>query len=174
GHNHRAAADNKVRCGTYQLRCVGWDSVQISTVIPIIDSDIAVLNPSEPLKCLAKRSDARLYYRSALGEWMHKHDPPHALRLLRARRERPRGRTAEQRDELAPLQVIELHSVPSQGRIAGYRIRNDQSGGAPLCVNYLTLRNLCRWQPGPEARLFREVQHANATDPLLSGALRGA
>src|SRR5262245_63904572 len=46
GHNHRAAADDKVRCGTYQLRCVGWDSVQISTVISIIDSDIAVLNPS--------------------------------------------------------------------------------------------------------------------------------
>src|SRR5262249_2339463 len=81
----------------YQLRCVGWDSVQISTVISIIDSDIAVLNPSEPLKCLAKRSDARLYYRRALGEWMHKHDAPHSLRLLRARRQRPRCRRAAER-----------------------------------------------------------------------------
>src|SRR5262249_12177939 len=32
---------------------------------------------------------------------------------LRARGERPRSRAAKQRDELAPLQVIELHSVPA-------------------------------------------------------------
>jgi hypothetical protein len=38
--------------------------------------------------------------------------------LLRARRERPRRRATEQRDELAPFQLIELHSVPaSQGRM---------------------------------------------------------
>jgi hypothetical protein len=38
-----------------------------------------------------------------------------------ARRERPRrGAGTEQRDELAPFQFIELHSIPtSQGRIAG-------------------------------------------------------
>jgi hypothetical protein len=51
--------------------------------------------------------------------------------LLRAHRERPRRcRAAEQRDERATFQLIELHSVPvSQGRIAGYRIGEDQSGG---------------------------------------------
>jgi hypothetical protein len=50
-------------------------------------------------------------------------------RLLRARRERPsRRRAAEQRNELAPFQLIELHSFPaSQGRVAGYRIASDQS-----------------------------------------------
>jgi hypothetical protein len=39
-------------------------------------------------------------------------------RLLRACRERPRrSRAAEKRDELAPFQLIELHSIPaSQGR----------------------------------------------------------
>jgi hypothetical protein len=52
-------------------------------------------------------------------------------RLLRTRSERPRDRrAAEQRDEFAPFQLIELHSVPvRQGRIAGYRIGEDQSGG---------------------------------------------
>src|SRR5262249_12814720 len=35
-------------------------------------------------------------------------------RLLRARRERPRGRAAEQRDELAASQLIELHAVSRQ------------------------------------------------------------
>ena len=53
-------------------------------------------------------------------------------RLLRARRQRPRGRrAAEQRDELASFQLIELHPVPaSQSRIAGYRIASDQSAGS--------------------------------------------
>ena len=41
-----------------------------------------------------------------------------------------RGRAAEQRDELASFQLIELHLVPpSQGRIAGYRIGEEQSAG---------------------------------------------
>src|SRR5262245_31693925 len=55
------------------------------------------------------------------------------VRPLRAHRERPDRcgrRTTEQRDERAPFQLIELHPVPaSQGRIAGYRIGEDQSGG---------------------------------------------
>src|SRR5262245_45367319 len=59
-------------------------------------------------------------------------------RLLCARRERPRGSAAEQRDELAPFQLIELHSVPSQGPIAGYRISEDQSGGVALAYNEAT------------------------------------
>jgi hypothetical protein len=43
---------------------------------------------------------------------------------LRARREWPRNRrAAEQRDEIAALRLIKLHSIPaSQGRIAGYRM----------------------------------------------------
>jgi hypothetical protein len=48
-----------------------------------------------------------------------------------ARRERPRGsrRATKQRDELASFQLIESHPIPaSQGRIAGYRIGEDQSG----------------------------------------------
>jgi hypothetical protein len=44
-------------------------------------------------------------------------------------RERSCGdrRAAEQPDELAPSQLIELHSVPSQGWIAEYRISEDQA-----------------------------------------------
>jgi hypothetical protein len=38
-------------------------------------------------------------------------------------------RAAEQRDELASPQLIELHSIPaSQGQVAEYRIGEDQSG----------------------------------------------
>ena len=49
-------------------------------------------------------------------------NPPRGLRrhrwLLRARRERPRGRrTAEERNELAPFQLIELHSGPASAAL---------------------------------------------------------
>jgi hypothetical protein len=38
------------------------------------------------------------------------------------------SRSAEKRDALAAFQLIELHLIPaSQGRIAGYRIGDDQS-----------------------------------------------
>jgi hypothetical protein len=55
---------------------------------------------------------------------------PHLIALLRPRRERPRRRDAEQRNKLAASQLVELHSIPArQGRIAGYPIGEDQSGG---------------------------------------------
>src|SRR5262245_37756586 len=45
-----------------------------------------------------------------------------------------------------PMMELAAKIAPRSGG-AGYRIRNDQSGGVPLCVNYLTLGNRCRWQP---------------------------
>jgi hypothetical protein len=45
--------------------------------------------------------------RLAVEEPDHRH-----RRLLRPRRERPRHRAAEQRDELAPFQLRELHALP--------------------------------------------------------------
>jgi len=58
-------------------------------------------------------------------------------RLLRARVERPRRcRAAEQRDEIASLQLIELHLIPaSRGRIAGYRT----GGDSPRCSANLSI-----------------------------------
>jgi hypothetical protein len=65
--------------------------------------------------------------------------------LLRTRREGPRDRrAAEEREELASFQLIELHSDPtSQGRIAGYRTGSTQSGG-----NRTILQPVSRWQGG--------------------------
>src|SRR5262245_45273963 len=54
-------------------------------------------------------------------------------RLLRARRPRHR-RAAEQRDELATLQSIELHLLTQPGTSwAAYRIGHDQVRGLPQC-----------------------------------------
>ena len=44
---------------------------------------------------------------------LKRYQAPPAFALLRARHERPRGRAAEQRDELAPFYLIELHPVPA-------------------------------------------------------------
>src|SRR5262249_51799058 len=46
--------------------------------------------------------------------------PPQPLALLRARRERPRHRTAEQRDELAALHY-EAHSITASARASNFQ-----------------------------------------------------
>jgi hypothetical protein len=49
------------------------------------------------------------------GEWGEHTNATHTLALLRARRERPRRRAAEQHDEFAPFQLTKLHSLPQPG-----------------------------------------------------------
>jgi hypothetical protein len=81
----------------------------------VLDPDITAVDPSQFFKRLAERcvASARLWIiRERVGEI---NEPRYATRLLRARRERPRRRrTAEERDEVAPFQLIELHSVPAR------------------------------------------------------------
>jgi len=70
-----------------------------------------------------ERSDEGPSFPVALRIRHQNADAPHPFALLCARRERPRRcRAAEQRDELAPIQLIELHSISRQpGRIVEYR-----------------------------------------------------
>src|SRR5262245_61620455 len=77
----------------------------------IVDLDIASFEPAQALQALQQRRDIGLSLHIALGV-PHEHaDPPHPLGLLRPGRERPCGRAAEQRDELAPS-----HSITSSAR----------------------------------------------------------
>src|SRR5262249_6803473 len=63
-----------------------------------------------------ERCETGLKHRIVRGAGQEDADPPHALALLRARRERPRGRrAAEQRYELAPLHSITSSARPSSG-----------------------------------------------------------
>src|SRR5262249_31594085 len=57
-------------------------------------------------------------------------DPPHALGLLCARRERPRRHAAEERDEIAPSH----HSITSSART-----RNDSEITSPIDLAVLRL-----------------------------------
>ena len=71
-------------------------------------------------RAFPKRNDASQHFKIVFGGWMQERDATHARRLLglRPRYERPRSRcAAEKRDELAPFQLIELHSVPARSAL---------------------------------------------------------
>src|SRR5262245_35859812 len=74
---------------------------------------IAAVCPTQLLQCLPERCNAGLAFRIVCGYGHKNADPPHAITLLRARRQRPRrSRPTEQRDELAPPD----HSITSSAR----------------------------------------------------------
>jgi len=64
----------------------------------IFNLDVAALGPAQLGEPLPERGNTGLSFRIAFRK-VHQHaDPPHPLRLLRARRKRPRDRrAAEQR-----------------------------------------------------------------------------
>src|SRR5262249_52108915 len=70
---------------------------------PIVDREIATDGPAQLLEALLERGDAPLGLRITLSQHHQHPDPPHAVGLLRPHRQRPRRRTAEQRDERAAL-----------------------------------------------------------------------
>src|SRR6516162_4396018 len=71
-----------------------------------VDADIAAFRPSTLFQPLPECREASLGFRIVLGERHEHSDAPQSLALLRARRERPRGRRAtEQRYELASSYV---------------------------------------------------------------------
>ena len=81
-------------------RCEGVTGAESSWFHP----NITALCPAELLKSLPQSRDAGLPYRIVRGEWHDHADAPHALGLLRARRDWPRGRcAAEQRDDFASI-----------------------------------------------------------------------
>src|SRR6516165_4552985 len=79
----------------------------------IVNTDIAAFRPSTLPEPLPECREAGPYFRIVLGK-AHQHaDPPHSVGLLRARRERPHRRAAEQRDELAALHSITSSAMAS-------------------------------------------------------------
>src|SRR5215471_12070672 len=91
----------------------------------IIDLDIAALDPAEFTEGLLKRLYTCLPF-GVVGN-RHKYPEPSHPFGLRARRDRPCRRAGEQRYELTPFQLTELHALPlNQGvPLAAYRIGKD-------------------------------------------------
>src|SRR4029077_12012237 len=78
-----------------------------------VDSDVAALCPPKLLERLPEYGNESLPFTVVLA-MRHQHtDPPHSVRLLRARRDRPRNRRCtEQSKELATLH----YSITSSAR----------------------------------------------------------
>src|SRR5262249_19663346 len=80
----------------------------------IVDGDGAALDPTEFAQSLDKGGDAQALERTRVGTQIS--DGRHLPRLLRARRERPRRRSAaEECDELAALHSITSSAVARTG-----------------------------------------------------------
>jgi hypothetical protein len=84
------------------------------------------------MQCRQEGADLGPCDRIVLDKRQKHTDPPNVIGLLRLYCERPRRRSAEQRDERAPLQSIELHLLPL-ARAAAYRIGGDQVRGLLRC-----------------------------------------
>src|SRR5262245_45832469 len=71
----------------------------------IVDPHVVTDSPAQLLQPLMEGCEARLSF-SIIGDGIHEHaDPPHPLRLLRTRRERPRRRAAKRDNELPPSDI---------------------------------------------------------------------
>ena len=86
-----------------------------------VDPHVAADGPAQERQRLLERPDAGLKFRVVRGSGQEHADAPHALALLRARRERPvdGGRGAgEQEDELASRRAnyIHSHGVAGEGQ----------------------------------------------------------
>src|SRR5262249_21135245 len=95
----------------HQLFRVGTDARRVGAAPAIVDADVAAVAPAELLKRLPERRQVRPRFRIILDERVEHADPADTVCLLRPRRQRPRHRAADQRDDLAAL-----HSIPSSAR----------------------------------------------------------
>src|SRR6516164_2057502 len=100
------------RCAD-KLRRVGLDACGVGASRAIVDLQVAALAPALFLHRLPECRHASYHFRIVCGKAAEHADPPHAVALLRARREWPCGRRrAEQRDELAPLHAGHRDFLP--------------------------------------------------------------
>src|SRR5262249_23381340 len=80
-----------------------------------IDLHVSANGPAHLLELLDECGVSLLSIRIVTGAAREHSNPPHPLALLRARRERPRRRAAEQRDELAAFHSITSSARPDNG-----------------------------------------------------------
>src|SRR5215813_6365324 len=99
-----------------QFRRVSANALGVARAPADVDANVATVGPAQLRQRLRERQDAPLRYRIVHRETHEHTDPPHPLRLLRARRERPRGRrAAQQGDERASFHSITSSARPDSG-----------------------------------------------------------
>src|SRR5262245_1653766 len=124
--------DDHVGAQSYDLSDISTDALDVAPRPAKVDLDIAACahGPAELPEIIKQRGNFSLRDRIVFKPRNHHADPSRPLGLLRACRERPRGRAAEQRQDLAPFPLTEMHPIPQgQNAPAGYRIAADRSAG---------------------------------------------
>src|ERR1700730_1160198 len=101
-----------------KIGCKFLQSIVLVLREAIFDRHVLALGIARFFQALMERGKKVwvIVARPGVEEPNHRHGP-----LLRARRERPRSRAAEQVDEAAPFQWIEFRQVAAIGRLAAYR-----------------------------------------------------
>src|SRR5262249_43463682 len=136
-----------VGCKCYQLGGGVSNAFGIAASPTRLDSQIAALHPAEPPQFSLKRRKAPVHFRIVSHGDLQHADPPHALGLLRPRRQRPRcRRAAEQRDELAAV-----HSITSSARASSVGGISNPMRLAVLRL--ITSSNFVDWMTGKSAGL---------------------
>jgi hypothetical protein len=103
-------ADEYVGRERHQFCCVSPYAAGVGPTKACLDLDVATVCPTQLFQALLKRRHSGLSF-PIVGHCHQQPDPPHALALLRVRRERPRGRSADERDELATFHSISLRLI---------------------------------------------------------------
>jgi hypothetical protein len=96
-----AAGQNDLRPECDQLRRVCASTLEIAGAPTLVDLHVAAIDPAQLPQAFQERPQTSLSFRAV--RYAHEHaDATHLLARLRANRSRPRSRTTEQRDKLAP------------------------------------------------------------------------
>src|SRR6516165_5821863 len=109
---HAPACQDDVGLQADQLLRERSCSIDVIAEPSKVHSHVAAIGPTQVRKRLRERRDATLLLGIVFVAPREHADAPHAVALLRPRRERPCCRAAEERDELAPLN----HSITSSAR----------------------------------------------------------
>src|SRR6266404_2248532 len=108
----RSPREDEVELETRQFGSQSQEPFNLPICCPVLDEDILTLNIAKFVKCFTEGLQAFPPLGRFEGADYQITYPCDFRRLLRARRERPRGRcAAESQDELAPL-----HSITSSAR----------------------------------------------------------
>src|SRR5262245_57999418 len=139
--------ENDIRRERNQFGRVSANVVGIDSSPANVDPQVAADGPAEFLQLLLERAEPCLIFRSVRGCGQEYADAPHPAALLPARRERPRCRAAEQRDELAASD----HSITSSARAS--RVGGISRPSALAVVRLTTRSNFVGCSTGMSAGL---------------------
>src|SRR5215510_11410651 len=120
----RGHGKDDVRFQPDKLDRIGPYAFGLGTAPAIVDAYVAARGPTQFFKCLPECRRIGLRIPIVLGKGRQYAHAPHPLALLRARRERPCRRAADERDELAAL-YLRGHSITSSARASSVQNSRD-------------------------------------------------